>query len=119
MATSKQSARGGVRQVNTAARGFIDAVARVVAEKVREDLPSREEFRELKKTVRELQKKLRSRSGGFRKAGRPRSNRKCEIAGCNLSHVARGLCSRHYQAQRRDEEAAPVRKAAKKKNRKR
>ncbi len=119
MATSKRVARGGVRQVNTAARGFIDSVARVAAEKVREELPSREEFRELKRTVRELQKKLRSRSGGVRKAGRPRSNRKCGIAGCNRSHVARGLCSRHYQAQRRDEEAAPARKAAKKKSRKR
>ena len=120
MAIRSRKAGGGVRQVNTAARGFVESVARVAAEKVKEDLPSSEQFRELKRTVRELQKKLQSRSGtGTRKVGRPRSNRTCGIKGCNRSHVARGFCSKHYQAQRRDEQAVSVRKAAKKKSRRR
>ncbi|MBD3866823.1 MAG: hypothetical protein IFK94_01755 [Acidobacteria bacterium] len=120
MATRKQVAKGGARKVNAAAQGFVDSVARSVADKVKEDLPTREEFRELKKAVRELQRKLRSGSGsGTRKAGRPRSNRKCEVAGCNLSHVAQGFCSRHYQARRREEMAAAASKPARKKARKR
>ena len=121
MAQRKQAPRTGARQVNAAARGFVDSVARSVADKVKEDLPTREEFRELKKAVRELQRKLRSGSGapGSRRAGRPRSDRKCEVAGCNRPHVAQGFCSRHYQAKRREDQSALARKAAKKKARKR
>ena len=121
MATRKQAARGGVRKVNAAARGFVDSVAQSVAEKIKEELPTREEFRDLKKAVRELQRKLQSGSGtaGPRKAGRPRSDRKCEVAGCNRPHVAQGYCSRHYQARRRGEQTGQVHQAAKKKIRKR
>jgi len=121
MATRKQVAKGGVRKVNAAARGFVDSVAQSVAEKVREEMPTREEFRELKKAVRELERKLRSGTGtgGRRKAGRPRSNRKCEVAGCSRPHVAQGFCSRHYQAQRREDQSSLARKTAKKRVRKR
>ena len=120
MARQKKVAKAGVRQVNAAARGFVDSVARSVADKVKEGVPTREEFRELKSAVRELQRKLRSgSSAGARKAGRPRSNRKCEVAGCNLPHVAQGFCSRHYQARRRELQSSQIRKAAKKKARKR
>ncbi len=121
MATRRQVAKGGVRQVNAAARVFVDSVARSVAEMVKEELPSREEFRELKKAVREMQRKLRSGGGasGPRKAGRPRSNRKCEVAACSRPHVAQGFCSRHYQAHRREMQAAQARKAEKRKARNR
>jgi len=121
MARRKQVARVGARQVNAAARGFVDSVAQSVVDKVKEDLPTREEFRELKRTVRVLQRKLRSGSGaaGPRKAGRPRSNRKCEVAGCNRPHVAQGFCSRHYQAQRREAQSSQVHKVSKRKPRKR
>ena len=121
MATGRHVAKGGTRKVNAAARGFVDSVAQLVADKVKEELPTREEFRELKRAVRELQRKLRSGTGvaGLRKAGRPRSNRKCEVAGCNRPHVAQGYCSRHYQARRREQQAGQVRKTANKKARKR
>jgi hypothetical protein len=120
MATRKKVVKSGARQVNAAAQGLVDSVARAAADKVREDVPTREEFRELRRAVRELQRRLKSGSStGRRKAGRPRSNRKCEVSGCNRSHVAQGFCSRHYQAKRRETQAAAARKAARKKAKKR
>ncbi len=42
--------------------------------------------------------RLRIREAGPASArgGRPRSSRSCSVAGCELPHVARGLCKNHY-----------------------
>ncbi|GEM_PF-5503542 len=112
MATrKKRSGKGGKRQLNASTKSFVDAVADVVLERLTPKVPSREEFRELRKLLREVVRKSRSRSAGSgRSVGRPRSNRKCEMAGCDRPHVAQGLCSRHYQAKRRKAETKKSRK---------
>jgi hypothetical protein len=117
MATGKRrGSGGGKRQLNASTNTFVDAVADVILERLRSEVPSQDEFRELRKTVQELLRKSRSRTGGGsgRGVGRPRSDRKCGIDGCSRPHVAQGYCSRHYQAQRREEQ---VKKAKRKTSR--
>jgi hypothetical protein len=104
MATKrKKSAGGGIRRVNAPVKNLVEAITETVLERIMSQLPTREEIRDLERMVRELSRKVDalSKRKGARKVGRPRSNRKCEVAGCDLPHVAQGYCSRHYQAWRR------------------
>lgn len=36
-----------------------------------------------------------------KKEGRPRKYKQCTVAGCKETHVAQGLCAKHYAAARR------------------
>lgn len=115
MAKKKKAAGGGIRRVNAPVKDLVGAITDTVLERILSQLPSREEIRDLERVVRELSRRVDGLSAkkGARKVGRPRSNRKCEVAGCGLPHVAQGYCSRHYQAWRRKQDENP--KATRKK----
>jgi hypothetical protein len=118
MATAKKSryAKGGIRKVNAPVKDLVSAITETVLERILGQLPSREDIKELERNLRELSRRVEalSRRKEARRVGRPRSDRKCEVAGCNLPHVAQGYCSRHYQAWRRQQAGQKTRTSIKK-----
>ena len=72
-----------------------------------------EELRELRVAVTELERiveKLSNRLGrtprprkgsGKGRPGRPAIHETCTLSGCGRPHYAKGLCSKHYQQERR------------------
>lgn len=74
-----------------------------------------QEVRALRHAVAKLERRLDSLSrrmparlrrpahGDRRGPGRPPTHTKCTVGGCTAPHYARGLCSRHYQRQRRSD----------------
>ena len=119
MATSKKTrqAKGGIRKVNAPVKDLVSAITETVFERILTQLPGKEEIRELERNLRELSRRVDalSKRKESKRVGRPRSNRKCEVAGCNLPHVAQGFCSRHYQAWRRQQAGQKTRTTVRKK----
>ena len=71
------------------------------------------ELRDLKTAVARLEKRLdtiseragvRRRSKSARGPGRPAIYEKCTVRGCKEAHYAKGMCSKHYQRDRRRQE---------------
>jgi hypothetical protein len=89
--------------------------------------PLGEELKEVRGAVARIERRLAgldTRIGGRRRTGvrtgspgRPPLHTGCKVEGCTNEHYALGLCSKHYQQERRGH--PPVRKAsARKKARK-
>lgn len=117
MTTTNSTPRiGGARRMNASLKGLVEAIADAVRESLESRFPSREELRDLERSVRELNRRVDALAvrPGVRRVGRPRSDRKCEMEGCNSPHVAQGFCSKHYQAWRRKNLAGEAEAAARK-----
>jgi hypothetical protein len=89
--------------LSAALRNLVEAVARKVMDEVRREIPERNRVRRIERQLARLSRRLGSggRASGAKRVGRPRSDRRCTVRGCSLPHVAQGLCSKHYQARRR------------------
>jgi hypothetical protein len=72
------------------------------------------DLREMRKAVTRLERRVeqlttrvsgrtRRTTGSRRGPGRPATHTVCTVAGCNNPHYAKGLCSRCYQRERRNE----------------
>jgi hypothetical protein len=72
------------------------------------------EIREMRKALTRLERRVeqlgtrvsgrpRRASGSRRGPGRPATHTVCTVEGCNNPHYAKGLCSRCYQRERRNE----------------
>lgn len=119
MAASRKAkqGKGGIRKVNAPVKDLVAAITETVLERILTQLPGKEEIKEIERNVRELSRRVdaMAKRKESRRVGRPRSNRKCEVAGCNLPHVAQGFCSRHYQAWRRQQSGQKTRTTVRKK----
>lgn len=97
--------RGGGRtgggSVATSVKSLVEAIAERVIASAERRLPDRDQLKDLQRQMRGLARRIESSSRGRGRVGRPRTNRKCQVARCGLPHVAQGYCSRHYQAWRR------------------
>ena len=96
--------------LSAALRQVVEAIARKVVSEVQRQLPDRRQLRQVERQLNRLSRRVGTVAGrpGARRVGRPRSNRRCKAPGCGLSHVAQGLCSKHYQAWRRKKLRAVV-----------
>jgi hypothetical protein len=115
MAGRGRGGRGSERSasIGTALKALVEAVAVRLLEQAERRLPSREQVRRLERQVARLGRRIEAGRGrvGVRRVGRPRTDRKCKMSGCELPHVAQGYCSKHYQAWRRKKLTAAARAA--------
>jgi hypothetical protein len=79
--------------------------------------PLGDELRDLRSALGRIERRLnaggpRSAAGaaGRGRPGRPPKHTRCTLEGCNNPHYALGLCSKHYQQERRKK---PTKKATK------
>jgi hypothetical protein len=82
---------------------LVDGIASKVVDRVRRQMPEREQLRRIEKELARLSHRVGQGRATLaaRRVGRPRADRRCKMRGCGLPHVAHGLCSKHYQAWRR------------------
>jgi hypothetical protein len=116
MARKGEGRHGGSRSatIGVALKDLIEAVADKVFERVERRLPAREHLKEIERQIARLSRRIEASDGRVRvrRVGRPRSDRKCKVAGCELPHVAQGFCSKHYQAWRRKSMRAAAKSAS-------
>src|SRR4051812_17753702 len=88
---------------------FAEELVRVITEHVdrRLDQLTDELRSELGKLRRDLERLRASGAPPGLRGGRPRTERTCSVKGCDLPHVARGLCKNHYQQLRYAERKPP------------
>jgi hypothetical protein len=115
MARRGVGGRGSGRSasIGTALKALVEAVAARVLERAERRLPSRQQVTRLERQVARLSRRIETGGGRVvvRRVGRPRTDRKCKMTGCDLPHVAQGFCSKHYQAWRRKKLRAAARSA--------
>jgi hypothetical protein len=89
--------------LNAALKSLVEAIASRVVDRVQQQIPEKAQMRRVERQLARLVHRAERGAGapGARRVGRPRSDRRCKMRGCGLSHVAQGFCSKHYQAWRR------------------
>lgn len=107
---SKKKTTRGPRPTRAVMSALVEAVSTQVLDRIKKEVPSRDAVRELRRDVQRIVTRLERVSADRPRRGRPPSNRKCTVKGCNEKHVAHGFCSKHYQHWRRAQQAKAVRK---------
>ncbi|MDQ7008567.1 MAG: hypothetical protein Q9Q40_15200 [Acidobacteriota bacterium] len=100
--------------IESVLRGMIHDMLEARLAKTVGDRDALAELRDLKTAVARLEKRLdtlaeragvrRRRSKSARGPGRPAIYEKCTVRGCDEDHYAKGMCSKHYQRDRRRQE---------------
>ena len=108
--SNKKMTKRGPRPTRMVVSALVEAVSTQVLGQLRKEVPSRDDVRELRRDVQRIVSRLERVSADRPRRGRPPSNRKCAVKGCDEKHVAHGYCSKHYQQWRRKQQAKAVRK---------